>query len=140
MYEKPMFFETDDLAEGIYLSSGAGDTCWQYQGWRPDDNFFVEGVDEYRFRVDFKHIEVNHYNSKDAFVTLFFNHPVTVVSCDHVSGGTSGISGNGTTTISFTTDMGLGNNQNENFSIGMRVKTQNNVKPAVTGGTIVDKG
>lgn len=138
MYEKPMFFTTDDFAEGIYLKSGnIPDNCWQYTGWRPDGNYTKQ--DNYPMHVDFKHINTNHYNAKDPYVTISFNVPVsTVISMDHDTYGP--ISGIGTRTLSFRLKTGLSNNQNENFTIGIRFNTDSEVTPEVVGGTMTDEG
>lgn len=130
MYEKPMFFTTDDFAEGIYLTSG--DTATNNSGCYTATAYIHQkpqpGSDVYRIQVNGVH-KADH--TRDAQVLhISFNQPVTYNS----SNGQL-VSGNGTSTleIAYTYHQ----NPNDNIGLGDLVVSSNDGL-AITAVSITD--
>lgn len=106
MYEKPMFFTTDDFAEGIYLTSGDNSGCYtataQIQQ-RPQT-----GRGDYRIQVNGVH-KADH-TKEDQMLHISFNQPVTYISSQGQK-----VSGSGTSTL----QIALHYHQNPNDNIGL---------------------
>lgn len=111
-YEKPIVLLNEDLAEGVYASSGdggGGDDCYTVTTnihQRPET-----GRGDYRIQVNGVHAAADGHHSGEQVLTLYFNQPVTYSS----SNGTLA-SGDGTDSISITYN--YHNNGNDNIGLG----------------------
>ena len=88
-YEKPLVLDNNDIAEGVFTSSGMINTCYSVSAnihQRPET-----GRGDYRIQVNAQH-NADH-NNNGQILTISFNQPVL-----HKSGG-SLIDGGGTPTL-----------------------------------------
>ena len=107
-YVKPMALSNNNLAEGVYMASGAeSSACYQASAYIHQSP--VNGDRTYRIQVNGKH-DTTHTSSKQELV-LSFNMPVEYVS----SSGTL-LSGNNTPTIHI--GYTYWNNPTDNIGLG----------------------
>lgn len=124
-YVKPVVLSNDELAEGVYAASGAGENCYTVTTnihQKPET-----GRGDYRIQVDGKHNAINHHSTAQTLI-LYFNQNVEYVS----SNGTC-VGGSGTTQLSIS--YGYHNNQVDNIGLGDVVVTSD-AGLAVTGAQL----
>lgn len=130
MYEKPMAYATDDLAEGVYLASGFGDDHWTITTLRLSQDS-VDSRQYYVVHMEAKHHKQHTVNTE--WLHLSFNKPVTDCSS---SGNATIFSGNGTANPVYQ----LNYHANPGEGVGL---AEINVKAdpglAITGGYISDE-
>ena len=125
MYNKPMIFGTNDLAEGVYAASGCYTESWS-RTQVPET-----GRDSYVFHISARH-EADHTRGAQKMVVVF-TQPVTFLQCN--MNGCELVSGSGTNTLTFK----LGYHQNPTDNIGggdLYVQCSSDVN--ITNVTITD--
>ena len=123
-YMKPMLVTSDELAEGVYLASGAGCyTASAYIHQTPQD-----GRGDYRIQVNGKH-DADHTREAQQ-LNISFNQPVS-----YVSGGTGCASCDGTSSLCIA--LGYHQNPTDNIGFGDLV-VQSDAGLAITGVSITD--
>lgn len=127
-YVKPVMLDNEEVFEGVYAASGAGDgadcyTVTAYIHQTPET-----GRGDYRIQVNGVHAAANGHHSGEQVLTLSFNQPVEYSS----SNGTL-VSGSGTATINIKYN--YHNNGNDNIGLGDVVVTSDDGL-AITGAML----
>lgn len=76
-YVKPVVLVNEELAEGVYAASGAGD-CWSI-GVTSDQEWNGKG---HTFRIQINHSDKVEHISTQSTAVLTFNYPVEVKECE----------------------------------------------------------
>lgn len=110
-YVKPAILANEDIAEGVYASSGgnAGEDCYSVTAYihqTPET-----GRGDYRIQVNAVHAAGDGHHSGNQQLELSFNQPV-----EYKDSNGSLISGDGTAVI--TIDYSYHNNGNDNIGLG----------------------
>lgn len=110
-YEKPIALASEDLMEGVYMTSGGGGgsdcyTTGAYIHQTPET-----GRENYVIQFDAKHAAKDNHNSSAQELIMYFNQPVTFVSAQGKLK-----SGDGTNTLHI--DYSYWNNPHDNIGLG----------------------
>lgn len=110
-YEKPVIVVNEEVAEGIYMASGAvgGSDCYTVTArihQTPET-----GRGDYRIQVDGVHAASDNHHSGKQVLTLYFNQPVTYKSSNGSLAG-----GDGTSNLSIAYE--YHNNGSDNIGLG----------------------
>lgn len=94
MYEKPMILASDDLAEGIYLASGDGCSCWKVTV-KESHQEPVNSRKSTKFQIEMHHIitDQSHWRndyeqstkSRPQRLYIVFDRCVDVVECNEAT-------------------------------------------------------
>ena len=127
-------FEVDDMAEGVYMASGASaDDAGCYTTTAYIHQTQETGRHDYRIQVDSKH-DADH-NSNSQQLEISFNLPVVFKYCN--AQGASLASGDGTNTLFI--NLTYWNNHTDSIGIGDFIVTADEGL-AITGVTMHDTG
>ncbi len=91
-YVKPMVVANDGLAESVYMASGDCYIVSSQIKQTPE-----EGRENYCIHTDASHNATDGHHSTEQYLTLYFNQPVTFVSCQDASANCVG--GDGTSAL-----------------------------------------
>ena len=134
---KNFIFEVDDMAEGVYMASGAaGDgDCFIVKHNRVQNQSPKKYGADYRVHFDAHHQAGDKHKSATQRLTITFNLPVQYVMCD-APGGVL-VTGDGTNTLVLDLAFDLNHHEDMNFD-----HLYVNADPglAVTNVTVVDTG
>lgn len=127
-YVKPVMLDNEEVFEGVYAASGAGDgadcyTVTAYIHQTPET-----GRGDYRIQVNGVHAAANGHHSGEQILTLTFNQPV-----DYSWSNGTLVGGNGTSTINIKYN--YHNNGNDNIGLGDIVVTADDGL-AITGAVL----
>ncbi|MCM1044808.1 MAG: hypothetical protein NC417_04795 [Candidatus Gastranaerophilales bacterium] len=126
-YVKPVVVVNDEVAEGVYTASGAGEDC--YTVTTRIHQTPETGRGDYRIQVDAKHAAGDNHHSGKQTLVLYFNQPVTY----SWSNGTLS-EGDGTSTIKI--DYTYHNNAYDNIGLG-DVIVEADAGLSVTGAQLI---
>lgn len=127
-YEKPMVLVSQEMAEGVYMGSGAG--CLE-----TDIGVMSTSNQDREFRVYFKHTSDDHGN-EGRTTTITFNKPVCIVNIDSVTS----YSGDGTSVVTVVrsgSDQYQNGNANWGCDFFIKVKAVDGSEPSTISATAV---
>lgn len=133
-YEKPIVVANDELAEGVYAASGAGEAdCWtisakSVQDWNGSHHVFEVTID---------HSDLVQHISTESTSVLTFNHDLT----DAYSEFSTSFSGNTVTVVRTSHANGYLSGDHATFKVWAKASDEATTKAlAVTGSSITDTG
>ncbi|MCM1542357.1 MAG: hypothetical protein NC121_14000 [Blautia sp.] len=126
-YEKPVVLVNEELAEGVYAASGAGEDCYSVTAYIHQSP--EEGRGDFRIQVDGVHAADDGHHSGKQTLVLYFNQAVTY---QWSNGSLAG--GDGTSSISI--DYSYHNNGTDNIGLG-DVIVQSEAGLSISGAQLI---